>query len=147
MRLPWNDLVEENLVVFEQPSLWQQCYCSVMGSLGEMRMIQAYIGPSSYYWFRKVHEGQPVTMADFYAYQHSIFVQYIPIQEVDGPDRELLQVMQHPLAKGTVAPVFRTIRNPGHRPRMCLVGLRSHGQRPGPRPLGSPRCLSPGNPG
>ena len=115
MRLPWNHLLEENLVVFEQPSLQQQCYCSVMGSLGEMRMIQAYIGPSSYFWFRKVHEGQPVTMADFYAYQHSIFVQYIPIQEVDGPDRELLQVMQHPLAKGTVAPVFRTIR-PGYYP-------------------------------
>lgn len=115
MRLPWNDLVEENLVVFEQPSLRQQCYCSVMGSLGEMRMIQAYIGSSSYFWFRKVHEGQPVTMADFYAYQHSIFVQYIPIQEVDGPDRELLQVMQHPLATGTVAPVFRTIR-PGYYP-------------------------------
>jgi hypothetical protein len=30
--------LEENLVVFEEPSLKQQCYCSVMGSLGEMRM-------------------------------------------------------------------------------------------------------------
>jgi hypothetical protein len=114
-RLPWNDLLEENLIVFEEPSLQQQCYCSVMGSLGEMRMIQAYIGPSSYFWFRKVHEGQPVTIADFYAYQHSIFVQFIPIREVDGPDRELLQAMHHPLAKGTVAPVFRTIR-PGYYP-------------------------------
>ena len=115
MRLPWNDLLEENLVVFEEPAVKQQCYCSVMGSLGEMRMIQAYIGPSSYFWFRKVHEGQPVTMADFYAYQRSIFVQYIPVREVDGPDRELLQVMRHPLVKGTVAPVFRAIR-PGYYP-------------------------------
>ena len=115
MRLPWNHLEEDNLIVFEEPSLKQQCYCSVMGSLGEMHMIQVYIGPSSYFWFRKVHEGQPVTAADFYAYQHSIFVQYLPIREVDSPDRDLLQVMHHPLAKGTVAPVFRTIR-PGYYP-------------------------------
>src|SRR5579864_578405 len=115
MRLPWNDLEEDNLIVFEEPSLKQQCYCSVMGSLGEMHMIQVYIGPSSYFWFRKVHEGQPVSVADFYAYQHSIFVQYLPIREVDSPDLDLLQVMHHPLAKGTVAPVFRTIR-PGYYP-------------------------------
>ena len=114
-RSPWNDLVEENLVVFQEPISNEQCFCSVMGALGEVRVLQTYIGASSYFWFRKVHEGRPLTAGDFYAYQRSVFVQYVPIKELEAPDRELLKAMQHPLAKGTVAPIFRTIR-PGYHP-------------------------------
>jgi hypothetical protein len=116
MRAPWNDLLEEeNLVLFRDPISNEQCFCSVLGSLGEVRMLQTYIGESSYFWFRKVHDGRPVTAGDFFAHQRSVFVQYVPLKELEAPDRELLKVMKHPLAKGTVAPVFRAIR-PGYHP-------------------------------
>ena len=77
--------------------------------------LQAYVATSSYFWFRKMHDGRKVTVGDFYAHQRSVFVQYVPIKELEAPDRELLKAMQHPLAKGTVAPIFRTIR-PGYHP-------------------------------
>ena len=115
MRAPWNDLQEGDLVVFQEPVANEQCFCSVMGALGEMRMFQAYVGASSYFWFRELHDGGQVVVGDFYAYQRSVFVQYVPIKELDATDRELLKAMQHPLAKGTVAPIFRTIR-PGYHP-------------------------------
>jgi hypothetical protein len=115
IRAPWNDLEEGDLVLVQEPVANEQCFCSVMGALGEMRMVQAYVGASSYFWFREVHDGGQVTAGDFYAYQRSVFVQYVPIKELEAPDRELLKAMQHPLAKGTVAPIFRTIR-PGYHP-------------------------------
>ena len=112
---PWNYLQEENLVVFQEPIANEQCFSSVMGALGEVRMLQAYVGASSYFWFRKMHDGRKVTAGDFYANQRSVFVQYVSIRELEAPDRELLKAMRHPLAKGTVAPIFRTIR-PGYHP-------------------------------
>jgi len=115
MRAPWNDLEEGDLVIFQEPVANEQCFCSVMGALGEMRIVQAYVGASSYFWFRDLHDGRQVAAGDFYAHQRSVFVHYVPIKELEGPDRELLQAMQHPLAKGTVAPIFRTIR-PGYHP-------------------------------
>jgi hypothetical protein len=132
MLAPWNDLQEENLVVFHEPVANEQCFCSVMGALGEVRMVQAYVGASSYFWFRKMHDGRQVTVGDFYANQRSVFVQYVPIKELEAPDRGLLKAMQHPLAKGTVAPIFRTIR-PGYHPwfiteneaRILTMGLEA----------------------
>ena len=86
-----------------------------MGALGEVQMVQAYVGASSYFGFRKMHDGRQMTVGDFYANQRSVFVQYVPINELEAQDRELLKAMQHPLARGTVAPIFRTIR-PGYHP-------------------------------
>jgi hypothetical protein len=41
-------------------------------------------------------------------------VHYLPTREIKAPDRKLLNVMRHPLAKGTAAPIFRTIRRGYH---------------------------------
>jgi hypothetical protein len=115
MREPWNDLLEEELIVVEEPFSNERCFCSVMGSLGVVKMLQTYIGASSYFWFRKAHAGYPLTAGDFYANQRSVSVQFVPISQLAAPDRDLLKVMGHPLAKGMVGPIFRAIR-PGYHP-------------------------------
>jgi len=115
MRAPWNDLVEEELVAFRDPISNEQCFCSTMGALGEVRMLQTYIGASSYCWFRKMRDGRQITVGDFYAHQRTVFVDYVPIKELEAADRALLKAMHHPLAKGTVASIFRAIR-PGYHP-------------------------------
>jgi hypothetical protein len=127
---PWRILEEDQLVLFEEGS--QLCSCSVMGALGEASAVQIYIGAQSYSWFVKMHAGEVISIGDFFANQHSVFVHYVPPGDLTPPDRELVRNMGHPLAKGTQAPLFRTIR-PGYHPwfvaeneaRILERGLRS----------------------
>jgi uncharacterized protein DUF6930 len=112
---PWNNMEEDQLVVVEHPASHAPCYCSVMGSLGEARAVQVYIGEESYFWFRKLQAGVDASLGDFFANQHSLFVHFVNPGDLTPPDRELAKSMKHSLAKGTEVPLFRTIR-PGYHP-------------------------------
>jgi len=112
---PWSEMEEDNLVAVEHPATREACFCSVMGSAGEARVIQVYIGEESYFWFHKVHAGGNVSLGDYLANQYSVFVHFVSPGELAPPDRELAKNMKHPLARGTEVPFFRTIR-PGYHP-------------------------------
>jgi hypothetical protein len=129
---PWDQLEEDQLVLFQEPASKHLCFCSVMGALGEADAVQVYIGLPSYFWFKKIQAGEAASMGDFFANQHSVFVHYVRPSEMTPPDRELAKAMGHPLARGTDAPLFRTIR-PGYHPwyvteseaRILALGLQS----------------------
>src|SRR5579864_7399271 len=112
---PWDQLEEDQLILFQDPASKDLCFCSVMGAMGEASAVQIYIGVQSYFWFMKIHAGEVASMGDFLANQHSVFVHYVWPSEMTPPDRELAKAMGHPLARGTAAPTFRTIR-PGYHP-------------------------------
>jgi hypothetical protein len=114
-RRPWREMEEDNLVVVEHPATREACFCSVMGSAGEARAIQVYIGAESYFWFRKLHADGNVSLGEYLANQYSVFVHFVNPGELAPPDRELAKSMKHPLARGTEVPFFRTIR-PGYHP-------------------------------
>ncbi len=84
-------------------------------------MVQVYIGLQSYFWFKKIHAGEAASVGDYLANQHSVYVDYVRPSEMTPPDRELAKAMGHPLARGTDAPVFRTIR-PGYHPWYVTEG-------------------------
>src|SRR5690349_16841797 len=69
-RSPWDLLEEDDLVMFEEPDTSETCFCSVMGAGGQSMTIQIYIGPGSYFWFQKLHGGEPTTIGDYFARQH-----------------------------------------------------------------------------
>jgi hypothetical protein len=110
---PWKILEEDQLILFQDGG--EMCFCSVMGAAGEASAVQVYIGPQSYFWFLKMHDGEPVSIGDYFGHQHNLFVHYVAPSELTTPDRALLRSMGHPLAKGTEVPFFRTIR-PGYHP-------------------------------
>jgi hypothetical protein len=112
---PWNHLEEDELVMFKEPASGELCFCSVMGALGKSSAVQVYIGAQSYFWFRKLHAGEPASLGDYFAHQFSVFVHYVSLSHLTPPDRELARAMGHPLARGTEAPLIRTIR-PGYHP-------------------------------
>ncbi len=118
---PWHQLEEDQLVIFQEPVSGDLCFCSVMGALGEARVVQVYIGLQSYFWFKKIHAGEAASVGDYLANQHSVYVDYVRPSEMTPPDRELAKAMGHPLARGTDAPVFRTIR-PGYHPWYVTEG-------------------------
>ncbi len=127
---PWKLLEEDQLVLFQESG--HLCFCSVMGALGEASAVQIYVGAESYSWFLKMHAGEEISVGDYFGHQHSIFVHYVAPSELTRADRELVTFMGHPLAKGTQAPQFRTIR-PGYHPwfvteseaRILARGLQS----------------------
>jgi hypothetical protein len=41
---PWQILDEDNLIAVRDSVSGELCYCSVMGALGEVHSIHAYIG-------------------------------------------------------------------------------------------------------
>ena len=55
---PWNYMEEDQLVVVEHPASQAPCYCSVMGSLGQARAVQVYIGDESYFWVSETAGGR-----------------------------------------------------------------------------------------
>jgi hypothetical protein len=114
-RQPWDDIQEVDLVMFEHPVSGEPCFCSVMGAMGEAMAVQVYIGVDSYLWFQDIHAGAQASFGDFLANQYSVFVNFVMPDELGVDDRELAKRMNHPLAKNTAVPVFRTIR-PGYHP-------------------------------
>jgi hypothetical protein len=112
---PWHVLSETELVLARDSATGETCYCSVMGVLGEVLAMHAYIGTEGYRLFRRVAAGEISGAGEFYERQHSVYVEFVPRVELDGQDRDLLTAMDHPLGAVKASPIFRASR-PGFRP-------------------------------
>ncbi len=112
---PWDVLDETELVLARDSATGETCYCSVMGALGEVLTVHAYIGTEGYRLFRTVAAGEIAGAGEFYERQHSVSVEFVPRAELEGQDRKLLAAMGHPLGAVKASPIFRASR-PGFRP-------------------------------
>lgn len=111
----WSRLAEHHLVLVPDPVSEEIHACSVMGALGEVFALSAYLGSEGYRFFQKVHTGRELSAGEFFAEQRSVYVHYVPRRSLTKPDRELLGAVGHATNKGGLAPQFRTNR-PGYHP-------------------------------
>ena len=112
---PWRLIDESQLILVRDSASGELCYCSVMGMLGEVYSIHAYIGTESLRLFRKMEAEEITDAGEFFASQHSVYVEFVPKAELERQDRELLAALGHPQGRGVASPIFRTIR-PGFHP-------------------------------
>ncbi len=110
---PWNVWTEDKLVLIRDSRSGEMCYCSVMGTLGECLGMHAYIGDESYRTFLRLRNGEQVSPGEFLASQHTVYVDYGPMNELDKEDRKLLKALGHPRG-AQVGPEFRVIRRGYH---------------------------------
>jgi hypothetical protein len=108
---PWRVLDEDNLIVIRD----ELCYCSIMGALGEVLSMHAYIGTDGLRQFRKMEAEEIADPGEFFASTHCVYVEFVPKAELLRQDRELLAAMGHPQGRGLASPIFRTMR-PGFLP-------------------------------
>jgi hypothetical protein len=112
---PWKLLDENRLVLLRSSAGNELCCCSVMGALGQVFAMHAYIGPEGLGIFRKMQAGEITGAADFYASQRAVYVEFVTRGELEKPDRELLAALGHPRGRAIRCPIFRAIR-PGFYP-------------------------------
>lgn len=112
---PWQFLEDQHLILLRSPSSNETCYCSVMGALGEVFSLHAYMGDESYRYFRKMAAGRPISIGEFYGSLRGVYVEFVGLSQVTPPDRELARVCGHPLKRGSKVPIFRALR-PGYHP-------------------------------
>jgi hypothetical protein len=112
---PWRILDEDNLIVIRDSVTGELCYCSVMGALGEVFSMHAYIGTEGLRQFRKMEAEEIADPGEFFASTHCVYVDFVPRAELSRQDRELLAALGHPQGRGLASPIFRTIR-PGFLP-------------------------------
>ena len=110
IREPWKLLDESELVLVKPPLSCEVCHCSVMGALGEVFSMHAYLGAESYRLFKQLEFGAETSIGEFFANQHSIYLEVVAPGRLEVADRELLKAIGHPLSKAVRAPMFRTIR-------------------------------------
>lgn len=112
---PWQFLEDQDLILLKSPFSNETCYCSVMGALGEVFSLHAYIGGDSYRYFRKMAAGRPISIGEFYGSLRGVYVEFVGLSELTPPDRELVRVFGHPRKRGLKVPIFRALR-PGYHP-------------------------------
>src|SRR5205807_8663535 len=112
---PWQFLDEDNLIVVRDSVSGELCYCSVMGALGEVLSMHAYIGTEGLRQFRKMEAEEIADPGEFFASTHCVYVEFVPRAELQRQDRELLATLGHPQGRGLASPIFRTMR-PGFLP-------------------------------
>jgi len=112
---PWRVLDEDNLIVVRDSVSSELCYCSVMGALGEVLSMHAYIGAEGLRQFRKMEAEEIADPGEFFACTHCVYVEFVPRAELQRQDRELLAKLGHPQGRGLASPIFRTMR-PGFLP-------------------------------
>jgi uncharacterized protein DUF6930 len=112
---PWHVLEEGELVLTRDSATGETCYCSVIGALGEVLAMHAYIGTESYRLFRKIAAGEIASAGEFFETQHSVSVEFAPRADLVGEDRKLLTAMGHPTRAAKASPMFRAVR-PGFHP-------------------------------
>ena len=110
---PWQLLDESQLTLVRDSASGEPCYCSIMGALGQVHAMHAYIGTQSLRLFRKMEAEEITEAGEFFASQHSVYVDFVPRAELEQQDRELLAALGHPQGRGLVSPIFRAIR-PGY---------------------------------
>jgi hypothetical protein len=112
---PWRLIDESQLILVRDSASGELCYCSVMGMLGEVFSIHAYIGTESLRLFRKMEAAEITDASEFFASQHSVYVEFVSKEGLEQQDRQLLTALSHPQGRGMASPIFRTIR-PGFHP-------------------------------
>src|SRR5665213_2439937 len=112
---PWRLLDESQLILVRDSVNGELCCCSVMGMLGEVYSMHAYIGTEILRLFRSLEAEEITEAGEFFATQHSVSVEFVPKAELERQDRELLAALGHPQGRGLASPIFRTIR-PGFHP-------------------------------
>jgi hypothetical protein len=112
---PWQLLDEDNLVVVRDSVGGELCYCSVMGALGEVISMHAYIGADGLRQFRRMEAEEIADPGEFFAFTPCVYVQFVRRAELQRQDRELLATLGHPQGRGLASPIFRTMR-PGFLP-------------------------------
>jgi len=112
---PWQVLDEDNLIVVRDSVSGDLCYCSVMGALGEVLSMHAYIGTEGLRQFRKMEAAEISDAGEFFASTHCVYVEFVRRAELLRQDRELLAALGHPKGRGLALPIFRTMR-PGFLP-------------------------------
>jgi hypothetical protein len=112
-RKPWETMLETQLVVVEDPGSNQMCFCSILGSLGEVFCLHVHLGEEGYGGYLKLQSGEMHTAGDFLAVQRSVYLEFERLSRLTAPDRALLRQLGDPLKRGRLAPIFRSIR-PGY---------------------------------
>ena len=112
---PWEFLEDQHLVLLKSPLSNVTCYCSIMGALGEVFSLHAYVGDESYRYFRKMAAGKSISIGEFYGSLRGVYVEFVGLSQLTLPDRELARTFGHPLTRGLKAPIFRALR-PGYHP-------------------------------
>ena len=112
---PWQLLDESQLILVRDSVSGETCYCSIMGALGEVYAMHAYIGTQSFRLFRRMEAEEITDAGEFFASQHSVYVEFVPRAELEQQDRELLAGLGHSQGRGLASPIFRAIR-PGFHP-------------------------------
>jgi hypothetical protein len=112
---PWEVLEDGELVLTRDSATGETCYCAVMGALGQVIAVYAYIGVESYRLFRRVLAGEISGAGEFYEVQRSVSLEFVPARELDAQDRKLLTALGHPIRSAGACPVFRAGR-PGFFP-------------------------------
>jgi hypothetical protein len=113
--LPWQMLNESQLIVVRDKASDELCYCSVMGALGEVYAMYAYIGAEGLRTFRKLEAEKIGDAGEFFATMRSVYVEFVSRAELEPQDRKLLAALCHPRGHGHASPIFRAIR-PGFHP-------------------------------
>jgi hypothetical protein len=112
---PWRVLDEDNLIVVRDSINRELCYCSVMGALGEVLSMHAYIGAEGLRQFLKMEAEEIADPGEFFASTQCVYVEFVPRAGLQRQDRELLVALGHPQGTGLASPIFRTMR-PGFLP-------------------------------
>ena len=112
---PWRVLDEDQLIVVRDSVSGELCYCSVMGALGEVLSMHAYIGAEGLRQFRRIAAEEIADAGEFFASTHCVYVEFVRKAELLRQDRELLAALGHPQGRGLASPIFRTMR-PGFLP-------------------------------
>jgi hypothetical protein len=112
---PWRMLDESQLIVARDSASDELCYCSVMGALGEVYSMYAYIGTEGLRTFRKLEAEKIADPGEFFAKMRSVYVEFVSRAELEPQDRKLLAALGHPQGHGHASPIFRAIR-PGFHP-------------------------------
>ena len=113
--LPWQILDESQLIVVRDSASGELCYCSVMGALGEVYSMYAYIGEEGLRTFRKLEAEEFADPGEFFTIMRGVYVELVPREELTPQDRKLLSSLRHPQGHGHASPIFRAVR-PGCHP-------------------------------
>jgi hypothetical protein len=112
---PWRILEEDQLIVVRDSVSGELRFCSVMGALGEVFSMHAYMGAEGLRQFRRIEAGEFSDPGEFLASTHCIYVEFVAKAELLRQDKELLAAVKHPQGRGLASPIFRTMR-PGFLP-------------------------------
>ena len=112
---PWELLQENQVIVVRPPGRGDDCYCSVMGAIGQVFSVHAYVGAESFALFQRIVSGVEMEPADFVADRSSVYVEFVPKKELEAPDRQVLSALGLTTGKGVPTPIFRAGR-PGYHP-------------------------------